>query len=205
MAFWSDNTFKQSVRLAIYFAFVYMFVFFMHFIADIHKDSTFSEGCIIENIQLSLLSASGIILYIEGRLYTGYRQLLFFLSSLCFLACFRELDYYFDKQIFGWQIAFVLPLIATIFALQNFSLSLKQVQSFVFSSSFHMMLCAVILILPVAQCIGHRPFVVDVLGSDDVRDIKEFIEESCKTIGYFLIFLSIFEVYWGLLRPSRRK
>lgn len=61
-----------------------------------------------------------------------------------------------------------------------------------------MIVLAVTIIIPIAQCTGHRPFVTSVLGPDRVTSIKELIEESIEAIGYFLILLSSLECFFGL-------
>ncbi len=60
-----------------------------------------------------------------------------------------------------------------------------------------------IIIFPIAQCIGHGPFVRDVLGIQSIAEIKELFEESGETIGYFLILLSSIEFYLSLLKGKK--
>lgn len=60
-----------------------------------------------------------------------------------------------------------------------------------------------IIIIPIAQCIGRRPFVGAVLGYDHMREVKEFIEESCECIGYMLLLPSSWEfLYWR--QPTKK-
>ena len=63
-----------------------------------------------------------------------------------------------------------------------------------------MMCCAITVIIPIAQCIGHRSFVINVLQLEHVGNIKEFVEESIETAGYFILVCSAIELFW----PSRR-
>jgi hypothetical protein len=130
---------------------------------------------------------------------------LFLLASLSFLASVRELDKFFDESVkfVGWEIGFLFPVSALIFAYKNRRALRNTLIDFYSSSAFYMMCCAMIIILPIAQCIGHGPFVRDVLGDFRVGDIKEFFEESCETMGYFLILLSSIEFYLGLLKSKK--
>jgi hypothetical protein len=56
-----------------------------------------------------------------------------------------------------------------------------------------MMCCALIIIIPIAQCIGHGPFVRAVLNRQDIAAIKELFEECSETMGYMLLLLSSVE------------
>ena len=187
------------------FILMFSFVFFIHFIADKYKSKTFDEHSIIENIQLTFLIVSGLLFVIEAIYHKKYRPVLFLLASLSFLASVRELDKFFDESVkfVGWEIGFLFPVSALIFAYKNRRTLRNTLIDFYSSSAFYMMCCAMIIILPIAQCIGHGPFVRDVLGDFRVGDIKEFFEESCETMGYFLILLSSIEFYLGLLKSKK--
>jgi hypothetical protein len=197
--------FLKTFRQTIYFILMFSFVFVIHFIADTYKEKTFDEHSIIENIQLTFLITSGVLFLLEGILYKKYRVVLFLLTSLSFLASFRELDLYLDRNlpIVGWKIGYIIPISAIIYAIKNKRNLRNTLIDFYASSSFYMMCCALIIILPIAQCIGHGPFVRDVMGNFRVADIKELFEESGEIMGYFLLVLSSIEFYLGLLRKEK--
>ena len=199
------TVFLRTFRQTLYFILMFSFVFFIHFIADKYKSKTFDEHSIIENIQLTFLIVSGLLFVIEAIYHKKYRPVLFLLASLSFLASVRELDKFFDESVkfVGWEIGFLFPVSALIFAYKNRRTLRNTLIDFYSSSAFYMMCCAMIIILPIAQCIGHGPFVRDVLGDFRVGDIKEFFEESCETMGYFLILLSSIEFYLGLLKSKK--
>lgn len=199
------TVFLRTFRQTVYFLLVFSFIFIVHFIASIHKTETFEEHSIVENLQLIFLLVSGSVFFTEAMLYKKFRPVLFLLASLSFLASCRELDMFFDRNvtIIGWEIGFVFPFAAMVYAYKNRRTLRNTLIEFYASPAFYMMCCAMIIILPIAQCIGHGPFVRDVLGNYRAADIKEFFEESCETIGYFIILLSSFEFYLGLIRPKK--
>jgi hypothetical protein len=199
------TVFLKTFRQFIYFVLMFSFIFFIHFIADKYKNKTFDEHSIIENMQLIFLITSGCLFCAEAIFHKKYRPILFLLSSLTFLASCRELDMFFDKNIpvIGWEIGFLFPVCAIIYAYKNKRTLRNTLIDFSASSTFSMMCCAMIIIFPIAQCIGHGPFVRDVIGDYRVGDIKEFFEESCETMGYFLIVLSSIEFYLALLKPKK--
>ena len=194
--------FVKTFRQTLYFILTFSFIFIVHAIAHHYKTRTFSEHSIVENIQLVFLLLSSFIFFINGSFYKKFRPLLFLLASLCLLASFRELDMFFDKKVkfIGWEIGFVFPLCAIIYALKNKRTLRNTLIDFYSSPAFHMMCCAMIIIFPIAQCIGHGPFVRDVLGTHNIAAIKEMFEESGETIGYFLILLSSIEFRFSLLK-----
>jgi len=199
MAFWS------GIRNFIYLLLAMCFIGFIHHLSSIYKEITFAENGVVENIQLGLLLTSGIVFFIEGAVAKEWRPLMFFLASLCFLAGCRELDKTLDELIYGlrWRVGFVFPLIAAEYAIKNKETAYKNLFAFLGSSSFYLMFCAMIIIFPIAQCIGHRPLIVNVLGESQMAQTKELFEECSEVMGYFLIFLASIESYIGLIRKKQ--
>lgn len=191
-----------GIRNFIYLLFVMCFIGFVNYLASIYKAETFAENGVVENIQLGLLLASGMCFFLQGMYFKAWRPLMFFLASLCFLASCRELDKTLDELIYGlrWRIGFVFPLIAAEYALKYKETARQNLFAFLGSSSFCLMFCALIIIFPIAQCIGHRPLIINVLGENQMAQIKELFEECSEVIGYFLIFLASIESYAGLIR-----
>lgn len=190
----------NAIRQLIYFCIIFGFMFFMHWLSSIYHKKTFAENNIMEMIQLGLLITSGIIFFAQLWLRPEYAPVLWLLASCSFLASARELDKFFDDNlpIISWRIGFIFPLIAFYMAWRYRSSLKKTLVRFFTSPSFYMMSCAMIIILPIAQCIGHRSFVINILGIQRISDIKEMFEEACEAMGYLLIFLSSIECYFSL-------
>ena len=186
---------KAACRQFIYFMLTYIFVFSIYRASLEFHDKTFGEHGVIENLQFALLVISGIIFAVHACIYKDWRNTSFLLASCCFLASFRELDKFFDHniQFVSWKLGFVFPTAALIYAGKDFEKSIKNILKFITQPSFFMMCFAVIMVFPVAQLIAHRPFVEAVLGSRNLQAVKEFFEECCEGIGYFLILLASLE------------
>lgn len=194
------NIISRVCRQFIYFVLIFAFIFGLHFLARIYGADTFEENGVVENIQLALLlfSSFSFLWLVDSN--KKFDTVLFLLSSCSLLAACRELDSTFDRLIpfIHWKFAFIFPLMAIAYACKNLARLKKGLFKFFSMPSFDMMYLTVILILPVAQCIGHGPFVESVLGDKRDADIKEFCEESMEVVGYFLIFLSVIEMYFNL-------
>lgn len=204
----AEKTIVYNVmRQFVYFCLIFMFVAMLQVLAELYQGQTFSEGGIVENIQLGLLLSSGFIFLVQLRLRPEYACVLWLLASCSFLAACRELDALFDQiiPVISWRIGFIFPLIALYKAFQYRYCLKKTLIRFYTSPSFYMMCCAMIIIIPLAQYIGHRPFVINVLGYNDITDIKELFEEACEAIGYLLIFLSSIECYFSLPKTVKIK
>ena len=198
------NTLFKALRQFAYFVGVLGGIFGLHLLSYIFHGKTFDEFGIAENIQLLLLILSGSIFWFESRHNPSFELVLKCLASLCFLASCRELDAFFDRTIpfVSWRIGFIFPLFACWQAVLRKKEFIRQCLIFFENPAFYMMCAAMFVIIPVAQCIGHGPFVSAVLGDRQVRDIKEFFEESCETLGYLMILFSSVEVYFDILKKK---
>ena len=197
----------NAVRQFIYFCILFGFIFFMHYLSSIYRGNTFAEVYVVEDIQLGLLISSGLIFLLQLFLRPEYAPVLWLLASCSFLGAARELDKVLDEllPIISWRIGFIFPLIAFYMAWHYRNSFKKTLVRFFTSPSFYMMSCAMIIIIPIAQCIGHRSFVINVLGVKRISDIKEMFEEACEAMGYLLIFLSSIECYFSLPKTVKIK
>lgn len=192
------------MRWIIYFSILMGCVFSMWHFADVYKQKTFEEYGIIENLQLIILAASALSFFIQSCFKTHYRGLCLFLSTLCITATCREMDAWFDGLWFlGWKFSLIFPVLAFGYIVCHFNEFRKSIVSFCSSSAFFMMYTAAIIILPVAQCVGHKSFFVDALGPIvDPRLVRRLFEESVEYLGYVLLFLSSIEFYIDLIRHA---
>lgn len=188
-----------GLRHLIYFAGCFAVILIEHLLATHYHGETFREHCIIENLQLCELLLV-ILLFCIGWLRQGmFARLMPLFAGLCAFAACRELDSFLDTYIpiIGWKIGVIFPIASSAYALADWKESQREFFLFLHHPSFELMLCAMILILPVAQCIGHRSFLVNVLEEQHLGKIKELLEESLETIGYFVLLCSSLELLWG--------
>ncbi len=190
------TTILSAVRQLLYCAGCFGVTFLQYAIAAACKEKTFDENGILENFQLGeLLLACAMFLVVSLRRKDLHKLGIVFASLCAFAAC-RELDALFDDciPIIGWKFAFLFIAAATVYAFTNWKRTHDEIFSFLRSSAFPMMCFVIIIVIPVAQCIGHRSFVANVLQMDHIGCIKEFIEESIETIGYFILLCSAIEL-----------
>ena len=65
------------------------------------------------------------------------------------------------------------------------------------------MFMAMIIFIPLAQCIGHRSFIEDAIGtSDNLIHIRRLIEESMEFMTYVLILFSSIEVSLRVIKKD---
>ena len=196
------TTILAAVRQLLYCAGCFGVTFLQYAIAAACKEKTFDENGILENFQLGeLLLACALFLVVSLRCKDLHKLGIVFASLCAFAAC-RELDALFDDciPVIGWKFAFLFIAAATVYAFLNWKRTHDEIFCFLRSSAFPMMCFVIIIVIPVAQCIGHRSFVANVLQMDHIGSIKEFIEESIETIGYFILLCSAIEL---LCQPPR--
>lgn len=199
------NIVSRLCRQFIYFVLIFVFIFGIHLLAHVYGRDTFDENGVVENVQLFLLLCSSFSFLWQIEKNKDFTTVLLLLFSCCLLAACRELDATFDRliPIVHWKFAYVFPLLAGIYALKHYADFRQSLFKFFTMPAFNMMYLTVILICPIAQCIGHGSFVRDVLGPHRVDDIKEFCEEAMEVVGYFLIFLSSVEMHFNLKKRKR--
>lgn len=192
------STILSAIRQILYCAGCFGVAFLQHAIAAVCKEKTFDENGILENLQLGELLLACALFLCVSFIRKNFHKLGIVFASLCAFAACRELDSFFDDHIplIGWKFAFLFVVLAIGYAMKNWRKTREELLLFFRHPSFPMMCCAMTVIIPVAQCIGHRSFVVNVLQVEHVGSIKEFIEESIETVGYFILICSAIELFW---------
>ena len=198
------STIFSAVRQLLYCAGCIGVTFLEHAVSAVCKAKTFDENGFMENFQLGeLLLACALFLIISFRSKTFHKMGIIF-AALSVAAAIRELDNVFDDLIpvIGWKFAFIFIVLATGYAIKNWQKTREELLIFFRHPSFPMMCCAITVIIPIAQCIGHRSFVINVLQVEHVGSIKEFVEESIETVGYFILVCSAIELFWPFHRSN---
>ena len=195
-----------GIRQFIYLAGCFVVILLEHFLACRFQAETFREHCIIENIQLGELLLATIIFGVASLRKGEFARLMPLFAGLCAFAVSRELDNFLGAHIpvVGWKIGVVFPIASVSYALADWQETKKEFFLFLHHPSFEIMLCAMVLVLPVAQCIGHKRFLINVLQEEHVGRIKELLEESLETIGYFILLCSSVELIWTKGSKSER-
>ena len=192
------STFFSAARQILYCVGCIGVTFLEHAIAAIYKEKTFDENGIMENFQLGeLLLACALFLSISFCRKAFHRMGIIFAALSATAAC-RELDNVFDNLIpvIGWKFAFLFIALAVGYAIKNWQKTLEELLKFFRHPSFPRMCCAIPVIIPIGQCIGHKSFVVNILQMEHIGSIKEFVEESIETAGYFILICSAIELFW---------
>ena len=187
-----------GIRQFIYLAGCFAVILLEHFLACRFHGETFREHCIIENLQLCELLLATIVFGVTSLRKGEFARLMPLFAGLCAFAVCRELDNFLGTLIpvVGWKIGVVFPIASISYALVDWQETQREFFRFLRHPAFNIMMCAMVLILPVAQCIGHKSFLVNVLQEEHVGRIKELLEESLETIGYFILLCSSVELFW---------
>lgn len=200
------RTLFNLCRHAAYIVVQMAVVFGLWGLGALFKEGLIEEYGVLENIQLSVLGLTAALLLGEAAAHARYRAILFALA-MCIIAAFiRELDAFFDAHlpVISWKFCFLFPILGAAVLRKQICRDRAPLFEFFRSSSFGIMLMAFITIVPLAQCIGHRHFIIDVLGTEeDPRLIRRFLEEPFELMGYIQILLAAIEFYFELIRKHR--
>lgn len=188
-----------AIRQFLYFMATFAFVGIVGLLTKNFRTDTFNENSVVETIQLLLLLSSAMAFLYCAFIEKKWREISLVLASVALFAACRELDKIFDATIpiIRWKFAYIFVFAALFYACKNLKRYIKSVLKFFGMPSFYIMCTAVVIVLPVAQCLGHRPLVSAALGEtfdrQSISAIKELIEEALEVVGYFLILLSSIE------------
>lgn len=195
------------LRHVIYFVLMTLSILGMWEIGKIYGADCVAEDGIIEDIETILLLVSGLIFLAEAALTHRYRALAFWLAALCFAATCRELDFFFDHNlpVISWKFCYIFPLAAIAYAATHREGLRESFFTFIRSNTFYLLLCAVLVIVIIAQAVAHRSFLADVLGNGiDMSLTRRVIEEPMELVGYILIFFSTYDFYAELISKEKK-
>lgn len=196
----------KLTRQGFYFTVLLAVVLSLWRLSDYYKTNTFAEYGLVENLQLATLILSTLIFLLSALKDTFYRPVLFLLASLTAFCCIRELDSLFDKilPIISWKFAFLFPVGALCYAGKKRKSLKEPLVRFLDSTAFDLMFTAMIIFIPLAQCIGHRSFIEDAVGQmDNISLVRRLIEESMEFMAYVLILLASIEMHLGLVKKQK--
>lgn len=185
-----------GLRFTLYIALQFVMFFWLTYAFLPRWDWAFSENGPIEWMQFALLASSALTMLIAVLVFAELRRLFCLLLACTLLAMARELDKILDAvlPIFGWQIIFflVIPLIAFQF-IGNRQALFAQLRAFTFSPAMAVFWVAIVVIIPLAQCLGDAGFLKAATGGEYMHMYKNLFEESLELYGYLLLFCGSIE------------
>ena len=190
--------FAQLRKLG-YVAVLCICVLVLWLLAGIYTTEFVAEHSLLENIQLAVMLLTSISFGIQATLNKIHRPTLLLLTALAAAACVRELDAYFDAilPIISWKFCWAFPIAALIYNLRHLPEARESMISFLRSNSFNMLVTAAIIIVPMAQLLGHRSFLSDMIENPEVDTylLRRILEEPIELMGYLQILLASLEFY----------
>ena len=198
----------KLTRQGFYFTVLLAVVLGLWQLSSSYKTNTFAEYGLVENLQLLVLFLSTLFFLSHAIINIVYRPISYLLASLTAFCCIRELDSLFDTllPIISWKFAFLFPLMALLYVFHKRSKLQKVLLQFLGSSVFDLMFTAVIIFIPLAQCIGHRAFIQEAIGqTENLSLVRRLIEESMELMAYVLILLSSIEMFFVSSHSIERK
>jgi len=193
-----ENTEKRILGLLVRYAVYVILLFFQYLLLTyviLPENWSFSENGIIECIQLALLFLLCIALAVNSLIFVHVRKVLLLLLSCSVLALARELDKILDKCIpfFGWQAVFLLLVPVILLQFRNWRELRRQLVQFIPCPAMGIFLTAIIVIIPLAQCLGDGDYLRAAMGDDYIRKYKTLFEESMELYGYLLLLCGALE------------
>lgn len=193
----NKQTVRATIRQGIYLIILTLIVFIFWQVSDVYKSATVQEYGLFETAQSVVLFLIALSFGIQAARNKSYRAILLLLCGLALAALVREQDAYLDKAIpyIGWTWCWIFPITGLVILIRQLRRETATFTHFLRSHSFHMMMTALIIIIPIAQCLGHRSFLADLLGdpSIDSHLVRRIMEEPIELLGYLQILLASIE------------
>jgi len=204
-----QRTFNGVARQCLYFVLLIGVVCALWPLTHILGRDLFYENGLLENFQCFVLMTAALLFFFDALRIKSYRIILLGLASICVLGIFRETDAFWDEALpcISWRIGFIAPITVALYAFKERKKIKEGLYHFFESPAFYMMINAMVVVIPVAQCIGHKPLIEDITGNIDmsiIRSIRRMIEESCELCGYILILCSAIEIFFNLSFPRKK-
>ena len=193
----SRSVFLGLLRQFIYLIILVLIVVGFWKVGDAFKSATVQEYGIFESAQSIVLLLIALSFLLQAAFNPRYRSLLSSMGLLALTALVREQDAYFDELVplIGWGWCWLFPLAGLGILLRDQRQLGATLLPFLRSNAFHMMMTAVVIIIPVAQCLGHRSFLADLMGDAHLNAflMRRILEEPIELLGYIQIRLASLE------------
>ncbi len=190
-----------------FFIYALLFLFIAKVIESDMIAQSFKESSNTEHTQELLILTVALLSYFAAYKFESMRYFFVGLGSFAALSFVRELDAWFESNLFdkGWQVFAVFIIIPTLYILiKNRKQALKQVDEISKSSYFKMLILGVFVLHAFSRLYGRSKVWKQLLETDYKRIIKDASEESTELLGYMLIFIATVElVLWGYRKTQR--
>ena len=193
----NKQTYSATIRQGVYLIILALIVFLFWQVSDMYKSATVQEYGLFESAQSVVLFLIAFSFGIQAAKNKTYRAILMLLCGLALAALVREQDAYLDKAIpyIGWTWCWLFPLAGLVLLIRQLRRETATFTHFLRSHSFHMMMTALVIIIPIAQCLGHRSFLEDLLDNPGIDShlVRRIMEEPIELLGYLQILLASIE------------
>ena len=195
----NKQTVRATIRQGIYLIILTLIVFIFWQVSDVYKSATVQEYGLFETAQSVVLFLIALSVGLQAARNKTYRAILILLCGLALAALIREQDAYLDEKIpyIGWTWCWLFPITGLVILIRQLRRETATFTHFLRSHSFHMMMTALIIIIPIAQCLGHRSFMEDLLGNPSIDShlVRRMMEEPIELLGYLQILLATIEFH----------
>lgn len=155
----------------------------------------------VESFQLGVLLLSLMVASYLLWDYEVCRELSGFFVLLLTVAMVRELDFLFGRLIplLTWKSAVVVLLICYVCTVRPRLSDLKQQLFWLMRQrSVVMLWCGMLLVVVIAQLLGHGRLLKLLFQDHYLRAHKRFMEESLEAVGYLILLFGLVEYRFDL-------
>jgi len=203
----SESLLSTVLRFSIYSLCIFLATRSLPYVIERAGIIAFKENKGVEWCQFTTLVATSVVFFAGSFLTSNPHRLFLFFGSLSLFASARELDSFLDDLIpmLGWQAA-GLPLLYAIWCVyKNRQVLKEEFRQFLPTRAFAILWAGFIVVVLIAQLVGHGAFLKAVMGENYTRDYKRVIEEIMESVGYLLLMIGSIEAVVQLKMPRRSR
>ncbi|MBM4030894.1 MAG: hypothetical protein FJ291_03815 [Planctomycetes bacterium] len=184
-----------AVRFVVYTLVAFGFTRSLSYVTRHDGTAAFAENGPIEWLQFSILLATSATFLAGCRAAPAFRAMWLILACGPAFAAGREMDKVLDSwlPVVGWKVAWAFPVAAVVVAYRNRGPLRRQAGQFMGSRAVAMLWAGFVIAVPIAQLIGHRPFLRAVMGASYTHNYRRLIEEASELVGYLVLLAGAIE------------
>lgn len=186
---------RIAIRFTIYTGFIASSCYALPWTIADGNIQEFTDNRWVEWVQFGLLVLVVAMWWAISR-RAASRELYQLIGVVHAVAAFRELDKVLDRLIpvLGWKVGVLMAFVAFGLVLRGRGRQVaRQIGQFLGTPAFVLGWSGFMLVIPIAQLIGHGPFLEALLGDHYDNVYKHVIEESAELMGYLMLVAAAVE------------
>lgn len=156
----------------------------------------FSENCVLEWAQFSLLIFASLCLFLAARHHIHIKESFIIIAIFPLIAAIRELDSLLSHYFYAdaWKVLSLIPIFSIVYLMWNHRIILKgQLVTLIQGRSFALLFSGFLIVMVFSRLIAQKILWQAIMKEQYIRLVSRVVEESFEFMGYQIILLGAVE------------